>query len=118
MIKRLEELLDEQPVTLKTFGCPAEDIVNAVNETFNTNCTEQTRRKRVVYARHMAIYLIRKHTDLSLEESANAVGLTDHATALHSVRTAKNLMQTDEEYLEKHNIIAMKLKQNYTDLVE
>jgi chromosomal replication initiation ATPase DnaA len=118
MINRLEKLLDKEPSVLKTYGYTVEFILNTVNEVFQTNCTENTRRKRVVYARHIAIYFIRKYTLLSLSEIANSVGLTDHSTAVHSIKTAMNLMETDAEYFSKCQLVEEKLKASSNNLEE
>jgi chromosomal replication initiation ATPase DnaA len=118
MINRLEKLLDKEPNVLKTYGYNVNFILNTVNEVFQTNCTENTRRKRVVYARHIAIYFIRKYTLLSLGDIANSVGLTDHSTAVHSIKTAINLMETDADYFEKCQLVEEKLKASNTNLEE
>jgi chromosomal replication initiation ATPase DnaA len=101
MINRLESLLDEQPVETKRKTCPANRIIDLVNEEFNTECREQTRRKRVVFARHCAAYLLREYTNMTLVDISNSLGNTDHATCSHSIKTAKNLIQTDEDYADK-----------------
>ena len=110
MINRLEKMLNEEESVLQTYGHEIENIIKSVNEVFNTNCTERSRRKNVVYARHLAIFLIRKYTLLSLNEVAISVGLNDHSTALHSIKTAQNLMETDEAYIKKYKLVEDKLK--------
>jgi chromosomal replication initiation ATPase DnaA len=101
MIQRLEDLLLDEPIQTKEFTCSADKIIDVVCDVFNTNCREQTRRKRVVYARHAASYLLNKHTDMTLSDIANSLGNIDHSSAHHSIKTCKNLMETDNEYLEK-----------------
>ena len=118
MINRLEKLFDKEPSVLKTYGYRVEYILNIVNEVFQTNCTENTRRKRVVYARHIAIYFIRKYTLLSLGEIANCLGLTNHSTAVHSIKTAMNLMETDADYCSKCQLVEEKLKASNNILEE
>lgn len=41
---------------------------------------------------------MRKYTDLTLEEISMQFSNTDHSSAHHSIKTCKNLMDTDEEY--------------------
>jgi chromosomal replication initiation ATPase DnaA len=101
MITKLEDLLEEVPVQKKKLLCPAEDIINAVNDVFNTDCREQSRRHRVVLARHCASYYLREHTDMTLLEISMAFGNTDHSTVVHSIKTCKDLIDTDESYKEK-----------------
>lgn len=118
MINRLEKLFGKEPLVLETYGYEVEYILNTVNEVFHTNCTENTRRKRVVYARHIAIYYIRKYTLLSLGEIANSVGLTNHTTAVHSIKTAMNLMETDADYCAKCKLVEEKLEASNKNLEE
>ena len=101
MINRLESLLDEEPVSVKKKMCPSDKVIDLVNEVFNTECREQTRRKRVVFARHCAAYLLREYTNMTLVDISNSLGNTDHATCSHSIKTAKNLIETDEDYADK-----------------
>jgi chromosomal replication initiation ATPase DnaA len=110
MINRLESLMDEQPVIVKKKSCPADKIIDIVNEVFNTDCRENTRRKRVVFARHCAAYLLREYTNMTLLEISNSLGNTDHATCSHSIKTAKNLIETDEEYSDKVDKIKLVLE--------
>ena len=111
MINRLESLLDEQPVEAKRKTCPANKIIDLVNEEFNTECRENTRRKRVVLARHCAAYLLRKYTNMTLVDISNSLGNTDHATCSHSIKAAKNMIETDEEYADKVEKIKLILEE-------
>ena len=101
MITKLEDLLEEVPVQKKKLLCPAEDIINSVNDVFNTDCREQSRRHRVVLARHCACYFLREHTDMTLLEISMSFGNTDHSTVVHSIKTCKDLMDTDESYKDR-----------------
>jgi chromosomal replication initiator protein len=112
MIDKLEKILESEPIIRDEFNnrqpkvyCPAIKIIEAVNDVFNTDCRERTRRKRVVYARHCASYLMRQYTDMTLLEISNVVSNSDHATCSHSIKTAKDLIQTDQEYAEKYDKI-------------
>jgi chromosomal replication initiation ATPase DnaA len=105
MISKLEKLLDSFPVIERIARHkrrPAEEIINAINEVFNTDCQESSRRQRVVDARHAAIYLLREYTDLTLKEIGEHVkGAGHHTTILHSIKTCKNLVETDHNFAEK-----------------
>jgi chromosomal replication initiation ATPase DnaA len=103
--------LDEQPVEAKRKTCPANKIIDLVNEEFNTECRENTRRKRVVLARHCAAYLLRKYTNMTLVDISNSLGNTDHATCSHSIKAAKNMIETDEEYADKVEKIKLILEE-------
>ncbi len=105
MISKLEKLLDNFPVIERIARHkrrPAEEIINVINEVFNTDCQESSRRQRVVDARHAAVYLLREYTDLTLKEIGEHVkGAAHHTSILHSIKTCKNLVETDEHFAEK-----------------
>jgi chromosomal replication initiation ATPase DnaA len=45
---------------------------------------------------------------MTLVDISNSLGNTDHATCSHSIKTAKNLIQTDEDYANKvEKIVAL-----------
>lgn len=58
-----------------------------------------SRRRDRVTCRHIISWLIRKHTNLSLKCIADFYG-KDHTTAIHSIRTANNLIETDDRIRE------------------
>lgn len=98
MIRKLEDMLEDEPIKEINGSCSVETIIESVNNIFNTDCREQTRRHRVVLARHCAAYFMRKYTDLTLEEISMQFSNTDHSSAHHSIKTCQNLMDTDDEY--------------------
>ena len=67
-----------------------------INETANffsltpENIIGQSRRRDIVHARHIAIYLVRKMTNLSLKDIGKQVGGRDHTTVLASIRNIEN----------------------------
>lgn len=56
------------------------------------------RYRRLVEARQIAMFLIRKHTSRSLKDIAALFGGRDHTTAIHSIATVKDLCFSDETY--------------------
>jgi len=63
---------------------------------FNTHQLNKFNRKReLVYARHMAMKLIRDNTRLSYEKIGEEF-YRDHATAMHGCRTIVDLMRFDK----------------------
>lgn len=113
MIKRLEVLLDDQEIKIKTKKCEGDYIIQIVNKEFNTNCTEQTRRKKVVYARHAACFFLREFTTMTLEDISNSMGNKDHSTVINSIKVFKNLIETDEDYKNKVDNIRLELEKKY-----
>jgi len=56
-----------------------------------------TRKKDLVYARHIAIYLARQLTPKSLPAIARALGGRDHTTILYAYEKVKRLRATDRQ---------------------
>lgn len=98
MIRRLEKMLDTMKVVEKKPVCEATKIIETVNEIFDTDARERSRRKRVVFARHCACYFLRHYTRMTLEEIAESVGNCDHSTVVNSIKVFHNLNDTDQEY--------------------
>ncbi len=56
-----------------------------------------TRIKRVALARQIAMYLLRNHTEKTLQEVGNNFGGRDHSTVIHACRKIESLYQTSPE---------------------
>lgn len=74
-------------------------IISIVNDYFDVNCLEKTRKTSVVIPRQIAMYFCRKNTTLSSPE----IGLffnKDHATVLYSLKCIENYILTDKNIRE------------------
>jgi chromosomal replication initiator protein len=60
----------------------------------------KTRKREVVQARQITMYLAKKFTKYSLKHIGEHFGGFDHTTVIHSCQTVENLMDTDSEYKE------------------
>lgn len=104
-ISKLEKLLDDYPIVEKAERYkhrPADDIIKIVNEVFGTNCQELSRRRRVVDARHCAVFMLRQYTDLSFKEVGEQLGTyADHSTAISSLHKCNQLIDIDEVFRSK-----------------
>jgi len=81
-----------------------QDIVNCVGEEFLVTEQEMKsihRYRRIVEARMSAIYLIKKHTKLSLFEIGKKFGGRDHTTAIHSIKRIQDLIDTEPEFKQR-----------------
>lgn len=87
----------------------ADDII--CHEFFVTydDLHRRTRLRHIVEARQMAMYVRRKIFNLSLHQSANDFGL-NHATAIHAVKTVRELMAMDKEFKRKASGVIGKLQ--------
>lgn len=76
-------------------------ILNQVRRAFGViNLSTKSRNRELVEARHAAMFLIRKHTSLSLTEAGQLFN-RDHATVLHAIKNVKNLIETDKAFRNK-----------------
>jgi chromosomal replication initiator protein len=61
----------------------------------------KTRKREVVQARQITMFLAKKFTKSSLKNIGEHFGGFDHTTVIHSCQTVENLMDTDTEYKEQ-----------------
>jgi chromosomal replication initiator protein len=59
--------------------------------------SSQSRHAHIAQARQIAIYLIKKHTKLSLEEIGDMFN-RDHATVLYSIQVIENNMFMSSDF--------------------
>jgi len=58
---------------------------------------KKDRRRRFVTCRQIIMMFQRQYTNLSLKDIADRFNC-DHTTVIHSIQSAKNFIQTEEEY--------------------
>ncbi len=59
--------------------------------------SSSTRRRQVVLARQISMFLVKEYTDQSLKAIGRMFGNRDHSTVLYSIKTVKDLMETNDE---------------------
>ena len=57
----------------------------------------RSRKREIVVARQVAMYLTKKHTSMALAGIGSLLGRYDHATVLHACKTIEGQMQVDKE---------------------
>ena len=67
------------------------------------------RTARVVYPRHIAMYLARELTPKSFPLIGRMMGGRDHTTALHGWRRIKAMLETDERMADEIEILMRKI---------
>ena len=72
----------------------------------------QTRKRHVVVARQISMYLAKEHTDCSLKKIGSHFGNRDHSTVIYSCRTVRDLMDTDDAFLNSVNEVNKRVKMN------
>lgn len=70
----------------------------------------RTRKREVVQARQIAMYLSKNFTKSSLASIGSQIGSKDHATVLHACKTVVNLLDTDRQFKTDLEEIERRLK--------
>ena len=81
----------------------ADVIIDEVCKFYNiepTTLRGQGRAKDISLARQIAMYQIRRMTNLSLKEIGKEFDNRDHTTVLHSIERIEDLVKTDPEKAE------------------
>ena len=79
-------------------------IISILNEFYQVNCLEFSRKREIVAPRQIAMYYTHKLTNLTLS-SIGSIFNKNHATVLHSINVVKGLLQFDKEFKEQRPIL-------------
>jgi chromosomal replication initiator protein len=71
---------------------------------------EKTRKRMVVQARQLSMFLAKNYTKNSLKVIGKHFGGRDHSTVIHSCQAVQNLIDTDQEFRESVNDIQKKIQ--------
>jgi chromosomal replication initiator protein len=94
-------LLTEDVTSLTSEKIGAKKLISLIEDVFETSVTATNRQQNTVFARKAAAYILKNHTRLSLSEIAKFIGVKDHTTVIYNVKTASDLMFTEEWYRNK-----------------
>lgn len=86
-----------EPPTEKVEATP-ETILKIVTDNFYVSVEDlksNSRRREISWARQIAMYLMRQHTDLSLPRIGEEFGGKDHTTVIYSCEKITQLRETD-----------------------
>ena len=92
-------------------------LVELVEDVFDTNIQIKNRSQSVIFGRKAAAYILKKYSQLSLNEIAKFIGVGDHTTVIYNIKTAENLMDTEEWYKEKIDEIEKEIE-NFSNFVK
>lgn len=90
-----------------------EDIQKMVCEHYGVaydDLLSKTRKREIVQARQITMFLAKKFTKNSLKSIGEHFAGKDHTTVIHSCQTVENLMDTDAEYKERLDEILQKVQ--------
>ena len=88
-------------------------IQNIVCDHFNLSIDtllSKSRKREIVQARQITMYLSKYYTRESLQNIGRKIGDRDHATVLHACKTVSNLMDTDKVFNAGLKELELKLK--------
>ncbi len=75
-------------IVAQQYGIPVEHLSAA------------SRKRQIVEARQLAMFLAKHHTKTSLKAIGEKFGGRDHSTVIHSCKTVQDLLDTDEKFKE------------------
>ena len=81
----------------------AEDVMNLITSEFaisGRDLTGKSRTQAVSSPRQIAMFLLRDHTDMSLEDIGRLFGNRDHTTVLYAVNKIRERSQKDRMFKE------------------
>lgn len=95
-----------------------DDILNTVCKHFNLEGNAihtKSRKREVVQARQIAMYLAKAYTDYSTSKIGKFIGGKDHATVLHACKTVKGQCEVDKTFRSDLESIEANLKRRGTN---
>lgn len=84
----IQKKLSSDVSSSRKLNLSPEKILTVVCKFFEVSLPQiksSSRKSRVLHARQVAMYLLRKHLSISLSEIGNVCGNRDHATVIHSI---------------------------------
>ena len=90
-----------------------DEIVEQVCEHLNVSPTDvsgKSRKKEIVQARQLSMYLAQKHTKMPASRIGKLIGNRDHSTVLHSCTQIEQKLGKDKGFVEEVNSIEKKFK--------
>lgn len=75
---------------------------------------EKTRKRAIVQARQLSMYLAKNYTKNSLKVIGKHFGGRDHSTVIHSCQAIQNLLDTDPEFKDSVQEIQKKIQMSIT----
>lgn len=95
-----------------------EDILSTVCKHFGLEGNAihtKSRKREVVQARQVAMYLAKNYTDYSTSKIGKFIGNKDHATVLHACKTVKGQCEVDKSFRSDLESIETSLKKKGTN---
>lgn len=110
LMRKIELLLQDEPIQPKLNNIVAQKIVDVVNNEFNVICSVRKKTKRISDARSVAMYLLCKYTKMNLTEIALMLGRSHHTTVIAGKKKVEDFMEIYPDFKDKVLMIEEKIK--------
>ena len=107
IIKKAVRIIENKPITI-------DKIISKVCEHYKMDESvlhSKSRKREVVQVRQVAMFLAKKHTEISAAKIGQYIGKRDHATVLHACKMMKDLLAVDKSTQEDIEKIEASFKQ-------
>lgn len=98
--------IEAKKITVNAIESVVCDFYNIKSELIHT----ASRKRQIVQARQVTMYLSKTYTEMSLAQIGSLIGKKNHATVLHACKTVKEQMEVDKIFREEITEIEKKLK--------
>lgn len=87
-----------------------EEVVCEFYNVSSENIQSSSRKRQIVQARQVAMFLTKNFTEMSLAQIGSVIGKKNHATVLHAYKTVKEQMEVDKAFRDEVVEIERRLK--------
>jgi len=98
--------IEAKKITVNVIESIVCDFYNIKSELIHT----ASRKRQIVQARQITMYLSKAYTEMSLAQIGSLIGKKNHATVLHACKTVKEQMEVNKTFREEIIEIEKKLK--------
>lgn len=109
IIKEKRIIIDDLKISKVNKDIRPSKIIQLVEDVFNIKILNKNRKQATIYARQSASFLLRRYTLLSLSQIALHVGVTDHSTVCHHIKKCQDIIDTEEWFKDKIDLIIKEL---------
>ena len=112
-LKLAKEIISRYTINTNEKKISFDLIKNKVANFFNIDITaldSKTRKREIVQARQIAMYLAKKHLKYSLSNIGKNIGNKNYATVLYSCKEVENLILIDKKFNDMLNTINKSLE--------
>jgi len=98
--------IESKKITINVIQSVVCDYYNIKSELIHS----ASRKRQIVQARQVTMYLSKSYTEMSLAQIGSLIGKKNHATVLHACKTVKEQMEVDKAFREEIEEIERKLR--------